>query len=101
MSMEPVSGALSRLFGRLGLERGLLGWRAVSEWPELVGTRVASHARAVGFRDGLLHVEVDGSAWLHELGILKRQLVRTLNERLGAECIQDVRFSVSRGGIPK
>jgi len=101
MSMEPVSGALSRLFGRLGLEHALLGWRAVSEWSALVGPRVARHSRAVAFRDGLLHVEVEGSAWMHELGFLKRELVRTLNEHLGAECVKDVRFQVARGGIPK
>jgi predicted nucleic acid-binding Zn ribbon protein len=101
MIMEPVSGALSRLFGRLGLERGLLGWRAVSEWSVLVGPRIARRTRAVAFRDGLLHVEVEGSAWMHELGILKRDLVRTLNQHLGAECVKDVRFRVSTGGIPK
>jgi predicted nucleic acid-binding Zn ribbon protein len=101
MSMEPVSGAISRLFGRLGLERGLLGWRAVSEWPRLVGPRVASHTRAVAFRDGALHVEVEGSAWMHELGFLKRELVRTINQHLGSECVKDVRFIAPRGGIPK
>ena len=101
MIMEPVSGALSRLFGRLGLERGLLGWRAVDEWPRLVGPRVARHTHAVAFRDGLLQVEVEGSAWMHELGFLKRELVRTINQQLGAECVKDVRFIVSRGGIPK
>ena len=101
MIMEPVSGALSRMFGRLGLERGLLGWRAVSEWPDLVGPRVARHTRAIAFRDGLLQVEVEGSAWMHELGFLKRELVRTINQHLGSECVKDVRFMVSRGGIPK
>ena len=99
--MEPVSGALSRLVGRLGLEQDLLGWRAVKEWPELVGARVARHTRAVGFREGALHVEVEGSAWMHELGFLKRELVRKINRHLGSECVRDVRFSVPRGGIPK
>ena len=101
MIVEPVSGAISRLFGRLGLERGLLGWRAVDEWPRLVGTRVARHTHAISFRDGRLHVEVEGSAWMHELGFLKRDLVRTINQHLGSECVKDVRFIAPRGGIPK
>ena len=101
MIMEPVSSALSRLFGRLGLERGLLGWRAVDEWPRLVGPRLARHTHAVAFRDGLLHVEVEGSAWMHELGFLKRELVRSINQQLGSECVKDVRFIVPRGGNPK
>jgi predicted nucleic acid-binding Zn ribbon protein len=101
MSMEPVAGALSRLFGRLGLGRGLEGWRAVEEWPRLVGPRVARHARAVSFRDGVLQVEVEGSAWMQELTILRRELVRTINQHLGSECVREVRLMASRGGIPK
>ena len=96
--MEPVAGPLSRLLSRLGLEEGLLGWRAVEEWAGVVGPRLASHARAVGFHDGALHVEVEGSAWMHELGFLKRDLIRKLNQHLGAECIRDVRLFVPRGG---
>ena len=98
MSMEPVSGALSRLFGRLGLERGLLGWRAVDEWPRLVGTRVARHTHAISFRDGRLHVEVEGSAWMHELMFLKRDLIRRIQRHLGSDHVRDVRFLVPRGG---
>ncbi len=99
--MEPVSGVLSRLVGRLGLEQGLLGWRAVSEWSQLVGPRVARHTRAIGFRDGALHVEVEGSAWMHELGFLRRELIRRINRHLGSECVREVRFFVPGGGIPR
>ena len=97
--MEAISGALSRLLRELGLERQLLGWRAVEEWPSWVGPRIARHSRAVAFREGTLFVEVEGSAWMQELGFLKREIVRTVNRHLGAECLRDVRFTVPRGGI--
>ena len=83
---------------QLGLEQQLLGWRAVSEWEQLVGPRVAQHTRAVAFRDGTLQVEVEGSAWMQELGFLKRDLVQKINRHLGASFVQDVRFIVPRGG---
>ena len=67
----------------------------------LAGERVARRARATGFRDGVLTVEVEGSAWMHELGFLKRDLVRAINQHLGSECVKDVRFIAPRGGIPK
>jgi predicted nucleic acid-binding Zn ribbon protein len=51
----------------------------------------------VSFRDGTLAVEVEGSAWMHELGFLKRELVRNLNRHLGAEIVQDVRLVPARG----
>lgn len=99
--MERVSGVLSRLMSHLGLEQGLLGWRAVSEWPQVVGPQLSRHARAVGFRDGALLVEVEGSAWMHELGFLKRDLVHRINAHLGSECVKDVRLSIPRGRSPK
>jgi predicted nucleic acid-binding Zn ribbon protein len=96
--VEPVAGVLSRVLRQLGLEQELRGWRAVSEWEGLVGARVARRTRAVGFRDGTLQVEVEGSAWMQELGFLKRDLVQKINRHLGAPWIQDIRFIVPRGG---
>jgi len=101
MIMEPLAKVLSRVLRQSGLEADVRGWRAVEEWPEAVGPRVANHTRAVGFRDGTLRVEVEGSAWMHEMGFLKRDLIRNLNRRLGDELIRDVRFAIARGGIQR
>jgi predicted nucleic acid-binding Zn ribbon protein len=53
----------------------------------------------VSFHDGTLNVEVEGSAWLHELGYLKRELLRQVNRRLGSEKVRELRFTIARGGI--
>ena len=97
--MESLSGVLPRVLKQLGLEEGLLGWRAVREWEQVVGPRLARHTRAVAFRDGVLRVEVGGSAWMHELGFLKADLIRKVNQHLGGRLVRNVRFVVPRGGI--
>jgi predicted nucleic acid-binding Zn ribbon protein len=97
--METISIVLSRALVRLGLENEWQGWRAVDEWSYAVGPRVSKHTRAVGFRDGALSVEVEGSAWIHELGFLKRELVRRINRHLGSNLVREVRLIVPRGGI--
>jgi len=99
--MEPLSGVLHRVLGQLGLRDDMLGWQAVHEWDHLVGPRIASHTHAVGFRDGLLQVEVEGSAWMHELGFLKRDLIRKINRHLDSNPVRDVRFVVARGGASR
>ena len=101
MSVEAVGGVLGRVLHKLGLSREMSGWRAVEAWPELVGPRVARHARAVAFREGTLQVEVEGSAWMQELGYLKRDLVRRINQQLGCEEVRDLRFTLPRGGRPR
>ena len=97
--MEVVSGVVARVLRGLGLEGALLGWRAVQEWPEIVGPRLARRARAVDFRDGTLVIEVEGSAWMQEVGYLKRELIRKIDARLGAGVVRDVRVTLPRGGI--
>jgi predicted nucleic acid-binding Zn ribbon protein len=87
---------LPALFEQLGLARTAEGWRAVAEWPTVAGPRIARHTRALSFRDGTLAVEVEGSAWMHELGFLGRELVRNLNRHLGADVVSDVRFMPAR-----
>ena len=96
--MEAISGVLSRALRRVGLEHDLQGWRAVDEWARIVGPRVARHTRAVAFRGGTLRVEVEGSAWMHELGFLKRDLIQRVNRHLGAELVRDLRFYLAPGG---
>ena len=98
LSMEAAGGVLGRVLRDLGLERAMLGWRAVELWSETVGPRVAHHTRAVAFRDGTLQVEVDGSAWMHELGFLKRELIDGINHRLGSTEVRELRFTIPRGG---
>ena len=99
--VQSISGVLPALLRDLGLESGITGWRAVGEWADAVGPRVASHTRAVSFQEGTLVVEVEGSAWLHELGFLRRDLVRQLNHHLGSHHVRDLRFMNARGGIQR
>lgn len=98
--MKSLAAILPGLLQQLGLAETAQGWRAVTEWPAVAGARIARVTRAVSFRDGTLNVEVEGSAWMHELGFLKPELVRNLNRHLGASVVRDVRF-VPAGSRPK
>jgi predicted nucleic acid-binding Zn ribbon protein len=97
--MESIARVLPALLRELGLEAGVLGWRAVTEWPDAVGPQIARRTRAVSFQDGTLRIEVEGSAWRYELELLKRDLLRQLNQRLGSPLVRDLELIHSRGGI--
>ena len=97
--MRPVAAMLPELLQQLGLARTAEGWRAVADWPVVAGARIAGRTRAVSFREGALTVEVEGSAWMHELGYLKRELIRTVNRELGSDRVRDIRFVVPRQGV--
>jgi predicted nucleic acid-binding Zn ribbon protein len=99
--VQSIAGVLPQVLRDLGLEGGLMGWRAVTEWPDAVGPRIARRARAVRCEEGTLLVEVEGSAWLQELSMLKRDLARRINERLGQPHVRDIHLITARGGIQR
>jgi predicted nucleic acid-binding Zn ribbon protein len=99
--MKSIAAILPDVLRDLRLEDAAAGWRAVADWPALAGERIAKRTRAVAFRDGVMTIEVEGSAWMHELGFLKRELVRRANQRVGANIVREVRFVSARGGIQR
>jgi predicted nucleic acid-binding Zn ribbon protein len=97
--MQSLGELLPGVLRGLGLERELKGWQAVEVWADAVGPAIARRTRAVSYHDGALMVEVEGSAWRHELGYLERDLVSRVNERLGSALVKRLRFTITRGGI--
>jgi predicted nucleic acid-binding Zn ribbon protein len=57
--------------------------RVITEWTELVGPKIASRTRPYGVFERVLVVEVASSAWLHELNLLKAQILAGLLDRIG------------------
>jgi predicted nucleic acid-binding Zn ribbon protein len=98
--VDPTAAIVPRLLRDLGLERGVVGWQAVEAWPEIVGPRIARRTRAAGFHEGVLRVEVEGSAWAFELEFLKRRFLKELQQRLGSH-VRELRFVTTRGGIQR
>ena len=97
--MESLKAALERALKQRGIEGELKGWDAVREWPRVVGPRIASRTRAVRFHQGALEVQVEGSAWMQELSVLKPQLIRKMNRELGEGAVTELRYLVPPGGI--
>jgi len=97
--VQSAGAVVTKLLQDLGLDRRLLGQRAVQEWADVVGPRIARRTRAVSFHEGTLRVEVEGSAWIYELRFLERRLIQELEKRLGAPVVRALHFVQARGGI--
>jgi len=79
-----------------GISDEIRAGRLITEWTELVGPKIAQRTRADGIFDRILWIEVATSAWLHELNLLRTQLVSGLLERLGEpRLFDDVKFRLA------
>ncbi len=70
--------------------------RLHTDWAELVGPRIAARTRPEGITDRVLWIEVATSAWLHELNLMKPQLIAGLVAQFGEPRIfDDLRFKLA------
>jgi predicted nucleic acid-binding Zn ribbon protein len=90
----PLGSVLPNVMGTLrtgGDERLLQVWEL---WDDAVGEMIAYNAQPLAFKGKLLLVEVNSSAWLHELQFLKDDMIRNLNNALGRELISEIKFKI-------
>jgi predicted nucleic acid-binding Zn ribbon protein len=78
-----VTEGLDRVMRRLGAPDADTLATLFSSWSELVGPRLAEHARPVSLTDGTLVVAVDDPAWASQLRWLEAELIERLSAALG------------------
>ena len=89
---------LARYLQESGWARRLRQQDVLAAWEDVVGADIALHARAAGLRSGVLEVEVESSAWLHDLETFyKDGILAALKERVTSTRILNIRFRIARG----
>ncbi len=61
-------------------------------WPKIAGHDVAAHAQPAIIRKNTLWIQVDNSAWMHHLQLLKPDLLQRINAALDDKQLSDLRF---------
>lgn len=74
------------------ISRRLSEVRLVNAWREVLGPGVAQATRNIYIQGATLHVALDSSVLRNELMMWRDRLVRTLNEKAGANVIREIRF---------
>ncbi len=90
--VKKLDGLLSQFLRAAGLETPLLQYRLVDAWPEVAGHMVAKYTSNVFISNQTLMVKIDNSALRAELSMMRTQLVKRLNQHVGAFVISDVKF---------
>jgi len=91
--------ALQEYLKSSGLEARLEEAAIVPEWAERVGPAIAAVTEPLRTSAaGVLVVAVRSSAWLSELKLMEREILRRLNEGRSKGRIQRIRFVMADGG---
>ena len=77
----------------LGLERGIKEANVQLIWREVVGEKIADVTEILGVKGGIVRIATRDSMWSQELSMIKPEIIRKLNDRLGEKIVRDIRFS--------
>jgi predicted nucleic acid-binding Zn ribbon protein len=88
--MELLGEILRRYFHDIGIESSIRQYEALSVWPSVVGSAIASVTEPKHISSGTLFVKVKSASWRNELVFHKPSLIDRLNQRLGSRTIRDI-----------
>jgi len=85
----PAEQVVADALAHAGLTQVVRTHRIVTEWRDMVGERIAARTWPDGLKDRVLWVRVASSAWLHELTLLRSQILDGIDRILGAPRLVD------------
>jgi predicted nucleic acid-binding Zn ribbon protein len=94
MSMAEVLD-MSPALKRLGIRDGDKQMDIYRRWSEVVGEAVARNTHPVRFSKGVLTVSVSTAAWLHNLSMMKPQILQNLAREFGEGYVSDLRLKAA------
>ena len=87
-----ITDALVSFLRESGLEQSVLDVQIEEVWPQVMGDVVNKLTRSVEVKNGVLYVRVNSAALKTQLFENRFELVRKLNEAVGAPAIRDCRI---------
>ena len=87
-----ITDALVAFLRESGLEQSVLDVQIEEAWPRVMGETVTRLTRSIEVKDGMLIVHVNSAALKTQLFENRFQLVRKLNDAVGAKAIKDCRI---------
>ena len=87
-----VREALQKYLDKAGISEKIEAASVVPDWPRLVGDGIAGVTTPLRVTNGVLVVGVKSSAWLSELKLMEREIIKRVNAERVRGRISGIRF---------
>ena len=92
--LSPIKDVLKTVFAELDRQKNCSREDVEARWLEIAGKTAARHSRPVTLRKSVLAIWVDSPAWMHELSLRKRTLLKRLKSVFGKDRIAQIQFKI-------
>lgn len=82
MNFRKAGDALSNLIYGIAGDKFKDFVKVYIGWKKIVGKTLSEHSKVKNIKDGVLFVGVSNSVWLQELLLLKKKIIKDLNNNL-------------------
>ena len=89
---QSLGSAIKEFLSAYRLEEKFNQTKLIHSWEKVVGKMVAMHTKDLHIRNKVLFVRIDCAALRNELGYARETLVKSLNQEVNAEVIEDIVF---------
>jgi hypothetical protein len=95
---EPLHGILTRALHANGISRRMPRRIPAAVWERAVGIELAARAQPTVLTAGTLHVLVQDHRWRDQLDAARNFMVESINKRLGAGAVREIKFGLAHEG---
>ena len=89
---QSIGEVLQEFLKKANLEEKIFEQRIFQAWPEILGEEMASYTVSLYIKNKFLYVQLTSSVLRNELMMCRLRLVKSLNEKVGAEVITNIIF---------
>lgn len=92
LDMKKLETSIKKLLRDLGIEKQVLQYQVIADWPSIVGQRIAEVTKAEKIENQVLFIKVNHSTWRNELHYQKADIIEKINKRIGQKIVIDIKF---------
>lgn len=91
---KPLEGVLKNIISGISSKGGLTQEDVACAWEDAVGEKAAKHSSPRSLKGSRLIVHVDGSSWLYELTVRKKEILKKISGGLKSGKIKEITLRI-------
>jgi len=89
---QKIGGLIIEALNKMGYAERIHRQSAVISWSQIVGEIISKETKALKIDNKTLVVKVHKAAWRQQLIFLKEELLKKIENDLGKDVVEDIRF---------